>query len=384
MGSIFSAPSRISHAASHTASCISQATQVFIHLMSGDTDLRAHNPASLGGTINSARMTLDSIRTKVDAIHIPQISFYAKIAGAVGAYTAIQSNLTQKRIASSLEGLAKDLSRYAEIKNNSYLAGNKGENNTNLNSQSLLTILDPISPGFPVQILDFANEVAEKRNSRFILAYYASNLPDPNIHNRLSHSNSKWRHLDRQTCFFQVFHDWTCLVAHIISIRRMPEYRNSEPICVLFPANCSSILNSIFCDIPATGGLDPDVVSFHGQVDTDGTPLTWLPAELAITGTPLYSFDNVFGLGFISTEKTPRSFLCIFVFALIAGCMLCLTLIVPDPEVKWFFFTCFLLCLFLSLMEFKEEEVVVRHKRPCDGVVRAAYKFQILETLMTI
>ena len=137
MGSVFSAPSRISHAASST----SQATQVFTRLASEDTDLRAHHPASLGGTINSARMTLDSIRTTVDAIDIPQISFYAKIAGVVVAYTAIQSILTQKRIASSLEGLAKDLSRHAEIKHNSHLAGNQGENNTNLYSQSFIQSL---------------------------------------------------------------------------------------------------------------------------------------------------------------------------------------------------------------------------------------------------
>ena len=96
--------------------------------MSGSTDLRTHHPASLGGTINSARMTLDSIRTQVDLIDIPQISFFAKIAGAVAGYAAIQRYLTHKRIAGSLEGLAKDLSRYAEIKNHSYLAGNQGEN----------------------------------------------------------------------------------------------------------------------------------------------------------------------------------------------------------------------------------------------------------------
>ena len=47
--------------------------------MSGSTDLRTHHPTSLGGTINSARMTLDSIRMQVDLIDLPQISFFAKL-----------------------------------------------------------------------------------------------------------------------------------------------------------------------------------------------------------------------------------------------------------------------------------------------------------------
>ena len=128
---------------------------------------------------------------------------------------------------------------------------------------------------------------------------------------------------------------------HIIAIRRRPEYQSSEPICILFPAHCSSILNSIFCDIPATGGLDPDLVSFHGQLDMDGTPLTWLPAELAIAGTSLYTSTNVFGLGFITMEKAPHQFLYIFSWALVVGYMLCLTLIIPDPEAKKIFSSAF-------------------------------------------
>jgi hypothetical protein len=37
-------------------------------------------------------------------------------------------------------------------------------------------------------------------------------------------------------------------------------------------------------------------------------PLTWLPGELNIAGTPLYASANVSGLGFISMEnKIPQS-----------------------------------------------------------------------------
>ena len=56
----------------------------------------------------------------------------------------------------------------------------------------------------------------------------------------------------------------------MILIRRAPDYQNSEPICILFPSYCSSFLNNIFCDVPATEGFDPDSESFHGQLDTDG------------------------------------------------------------------------------------------------------------------
>jgi hypothetical protein len=168
-----------------------------------------------------------------------------------------------------------------------------------------------------------------------------------------------------------VFHDWSCLVAHIIAIRRTPEYQSSEPICILFPANCSSILNSIFCDIPATGGLDPESVSFHGQLDIDGTPLTWLPAELAIAGTSLYTSTNVFGLGFITTEKAPRPFFEIFSWALLAFYMLCvLCAAFAIPPGAGVLLSGFLVYLAISLTGFMVQEVVLRRKRPCDGVVR--------------
>ena len=181
-----------------------------------------------------------------------------------------------------------------------------------------------------------------------------------------------------------MFHDWTCLVTHIISIRRTPEY-HSEPICVLFPATCSSILNTAFCDIPEIEGLDPDVLSFHGQVDIDGTPLTWLPGELAIAGKALYSFDNVFGLGFISTEKKSAQYLRIFSWGVPAWYLssaLCIALSVPP--VAAISLSGLLVYSGMSAMGFLGQEVLLRRKRPCDGVVRAAYQFQILETLMTV
>ena len=78
------------------------------------------------GTINSARMTLESIRTQV----LLQITFFAEIAGAVAGYTAIQGDLTQKKGSQvHSKDLQKDLSRYAEIKNHTSLAGNQGEKN---------------------------------------------------------------------------------------------------------------------------------------------------------------------------------------------------------------------------------------------------------------
>lgn len=72
MGSVSSAPARISRAA-----------QMFIDLINGSTDLQ--HPPSVGDTINSVRAadsaarTLDSIQTKVDAIALPNITFAAKI-----------------------------------------------------------------------------------------------------------------------------------------------------------------------------------------------------------------------------------------------------------------------------------------------------------------
>lgn len=63
------------------------------------------------------------------------IGFAAKITATLGVSLAIQSKLTQRRIADSLSGIAKDISiiaQRAEIENNSNLAGNRGEINVHL------------------------------------------------------------------------------------------------------------------------------------------------------------------------------------------------------------------------------------------------------------
>jgi hypothetical protein len=115
----------------------------------------------------------------------------------------------------------------------------------------------------------------------------------------------------------------------------VPEYKNSEPIWIIFPSNRSSVIRDVFCDIPTIGGLDPESLWFDG--------LTWLPAELTIADIPLYASTNVSGLGFISMEKTYLDgdiVLGIF-FSLISGLLWCLFVLRFHPVYKYFWGTLF-------------------------------------------
>jgi hypothetical protein len=93
----------------------------------------------------SATGLFDSVRTKVDAIDIPSITFSAKVAAAFSAYIAVEGVVSQKRISTSLEKIEKHLwviARHAEAKDNSYLAGNEGESGSDL--QFFFPLLTPL------------------------------------------------------------------------------------------------------------------------------------------------------------------------------------------------------------------------------------------------
>jgi hypothetical protein len=146
----------------------------------------------------------------------------------------------------------------------------------------------------------------------------------------------------------------------------MPDYRNSEPICILFPSNSLSILKDIFYNIPVTGGLDPESVSFHGQLDQDGTPLTWLPAELTVSGVPVFSSTNVSGLGFISVEKRfpiMTVILCLVISVILLG------LFEPGPDAQMGVLIAYMAFGWMAWKGDLDEEIVVRRKRSVDGVV---------------
>lgn len=167
-------------------------------------------------------------------------------------------------------------------------------------------------------------------------------------------------------------HDWKSLVTHILLILRMPEYQNSEPICIIFPSDCSSVLNDVFCDIPATEGLDPKSVSFHGQT-YQGTPLTWLPGDITIAGRQLYAADDVFGLGFISTTTVPSTNIT-RIYWLSLACGLVSLALAPVTPVPWIPLSIASLCFGTSMLAdwHSEARVMVSRKRSCDGMVRAA------------
>lgn len=227
-----------------------------------------------------------------------------------------------------------------------------------------------MSLGLIDKILKFASEVAGERKSRFILTFHPSHLLDSDIYDRRSSRESKWTNIKPRTCFFRVFHDWTSLVSHLIAICHLPDYQQSEPLCILFPSDCSNILNKALCDIPAIGRFDPASVSFHGQLSR-GQPLTWLPTDLAVAGTPLYTFPNVFGLGFISVETRPLHVFLIFFRSLAAGLVLGLTLAMWDIDVVLCLIITFLVFLVMLFKGFEKKEVTVRRMRSTDGMVRA-------------
>ena len=83
----------------------------------------------------SATGLYDSVLMKVDAIDIPSITFSAKVVAAFSAYIAVEGVVSQKKISMSLEKIETHLwfiARHAEAKDNSYLAGNKGESGSDL------------------------------------------------------------------------------------------------------------------------------------------------------------------------------------------------------------------------------------------------------------
>jgi hypothetical protein len=132
MGSIFSAPARVSDAADRASDAVvrasdaaTRATAEFVAFIHPDTDLGTHNPSSFGAAVNSARMTSDTVRHSVE-----QASFAAKCAATFGACAAVQSGLSQKRVVHAVERIAdmlEKIEKRAETSINSYLAGNEGE-----------------------------------------------------------------------------------------------------------------------------------------------------------------------------------------------------------------------------------------------------------------
>ena len=155
----------------------------------------------------------------------------------------------------------------------------------------------------------------------------------------------------------------------------MPDYIPSEPICIIFPSNRSTILKDISCDIPATRGLDLGSVSFHGELDQDGTPLTCPPAELAIAGLPVYSSANVSGLGFISEERrTPRVIVFLYC-ALIVGAPLGLLPFERGSGAQICLYITYIVFCWMLWMGFLDEETVVRRKRSVDETVSSTSEY---------
>ncbi|KAJ6503661.1 hypothetical protein C8R45DRAFT_973394 [Mycena sanguinolenta] len=341
-------PSRLSNAVVRTSYAAAQATAALVAFIHPDTDLGTHNPSSFGAAVNSARMTSDTIRHTLE-----QASFAAKCAAIFGACAAGQSALSQKRVVHAVERIAdvlEKIEKRAEASTNAYLAGNEG---------------------FPVQILDFANNIASKHSSRFILVYHPSNLPTGCIQRLLARADdrdSTWTHIRPETCYLELFQDWSRLVAHIITICSQTDYQKTESILVVFPANSSTILRD-FCDLP---GLDPASVYFHGQVDGDGKPMTWLPEEITIGGTLIYASPNVAGLGFIGVEKKPQP-VAAFFYTLIAGFLLCIAwgcTVEGNAEAAAFWVLISLVFLWNSMKAWEGETVVVRRMRKCDSGIR--------------
>ena len=115
-----------------------------------------------------------------------------------------------------------------------------------------------------------------------------------------------------------------------------------------------------------TGGLDPKSVSFHGQLDQDSIPLTWLPAELTVSDVPVFSSTNVSSLGFISVEERFPIILCLVISAILLG------LFGPGPESLGARMGILIAYVWFILKVWKgdlDKEVVVRRKCSADGAV---------------